>query len=162
MQKNFKPEETNPTIENVYKYIENQKEYEQRIFNPDETIQIIEDVCKHIEHQKVYDKLDVLNAVSYALIQAERILVNRNAEPEEVVEEETEFDDDVITIGDAANVFDTIFDAVIGQHKKVNKEQKAKIANHINDISDNLDDIVFDIEDAIVNLKMLVDKLNSD
>lgn len=162
MQKNFKPEETNPTIENVYKYIENQKEYEQRIFNPDETIQIIEDVCKHIEHQKLYDKLDVLNAVSYALIQAERILVNRNAEPEEVEEEETEFDDDVITIGDAANVFDTIFDAVIGQHKKVNKEQKAKIANHINDISDNLDDIVFDIEDAIVNLRMLVDKLNSD
>lgn len=132
----------------------------QKIFKPDETNQIIEDVCKYIGNQKVYDKLDVLNAVSYALIQAERILVNRNAEPEEVDEEETEFDDDVITIGDAANVFDTIFDAVIGQHRKINKEQKQKIVNHLSDISENLDDIAFNIEDAIANISMLIDNIN--
>lgn len=132
----------------------------QKIFKPDETNQIIEDVCKYIGNQKVYDKLDVLNAVSYALIQAERILVNRNAEPEEVEEEETEFNDDVITIADAANVFDTIFDAIIGQHRKINKEQKQKIVNHLSDISENLDDIAFNIEDAIANISMLIDNIN--
>ena len=132
----------------------------QKIFKPEETNEIIETVCNWLGHQKNYDKLDVLNAVSFALLQAEKILVNRNAEPEEVEEEETEFDDDIITIADAANVFDAIFDAVIGQHRKINKEQKQKIVNHLSDISENLDDIAFNIEDAIANISMLIDNIN--
>ena len=129
---------------------------------PSETSKIINNVCDWLGDTKQYfDKLEVLNAVSYALLQAENVLTNRNAKAEpENEDEETEFDDDVITIAEAANVFDSIFDAVIGQRRKFDKEQKKKLVNHLTGISGSLDDIVFNIENEIVNIRMLIDNIN--
>ena len=133
-----------------------------KIFTPSETSKIINNVCDWLGDTKQYfDKLEVLNAVSYALLQAENVLTNRNAKAEpENEDEETEFDDDVITIAEAANVFDSIFDAVIGQRRKFDKEQKKKLVNHLTGISGSLDDIVFNIENEIVNIRMLIDNIN--
>ena len=133
-----------------------------KIFMPSETSKIINNVCDWLGDTKQYfDKLEVLNAVSYALLQAENVLTNRNAKAEpENEDEETEFDDDVITIAEAANVFDSIFDAVIGQRRKFDKEQKKKLVNHLTGISGSLDDIVFNIENEIVNIRMLIDNIN--
>jgi len=133
-----------------------------RIFMPSETSKIINNVCDWLgDTKQSFSKLEVLNAVSYALLQAENVLTNRKekAEPEKE-DEETEFDDDVITIAEAANVFDSIFDAVIGQRRKFDKEQKKKLVNHLTGISGSLDEIVFGIEHEIVNIRMLIDNIN--
>lgn len=119
----------------------------------EELREIIADTFKaaDIQNSRRYiNRNTVVDMISYAVSQTEQ-KIHAKAEKLKTIDDET------ITISEAAEVFDELFDMLIAQNRAAKKDRRVKTAERLKAAAELLDDITYDIADTVILLNYIVD-----
>ena len=119
----------------------------------EELREIIADTFKSadIKNSRRYiNRNTVVDMISHAVVQTEQ-KIHAKAEKSKTIDDET------ITISEAAEVFDELFDMLIAQNRAAKKDRRVKTAERLKAAAELLDDITYDIADTVMLLDYIVD-----
>lgn len=119
----------------------------------EELREIIADTFKsaNIQNSRRYiNRNTVVDMISHAVVQTEQKILAK-------AEKSKTIDDETITISEAAEVFDELFDMLIAQNRAAKKDRRVKTAERLKAAAELLDDITYDIADTVILLNYIVD-----
>lgn len=119
----------------------------------EELREIIADTFKsaNIQNSRRYiNRNAVVDMISHAVAQAEQKILAK-------AEKSKNIDDETITISEAAEVFDELFDMLIAQNRAAKKDRRVKTAERLKAAAELLDGITYDIADTVMLLDYIVD-----
>ena len=119
----------------------------------EELREIIADTFKSADIQnsrRYINRNTVVDMISHAVVQTEQ-KIHAKAEKSKTIDDET------ITISEAAEVFDELFDMLIAQNRAAKKDRRVKTAERLKAAAELLDDITYDIADTVMLLDYIVD-----
>ena len=120
----------------------------------EELREIIADTFKSANIQnsgRYINRNTVVDMISHAVAQTEQKILAK-------AEKSRNIDDETITISEAAEVFDELFDMLIAQNRAAKKkDRRVKTAERLKAAAELLDDITYDIADTVMLLDYIVD-----